>query len=195
MKSDKKLVLVALQGSVRPDNNTGKALAVAKKSAEQRDDVEFEIIDPTDLSLHLPGKGTSDDARWIQEKVKQADAILLATPEYHGSYSSVMKLLIDNLGFPSGLKGKPVALLGVASGRIGAIKALEHLRSVASHVGAMVLPGSVSVASVRSKFDSSGTILDESTASRIDQLVDNLIAYTRRHTCPENTFEEFVRES
>ena len=68
-----------------------------------------------------------------------------------------MKLLIDNLGFPSALSGKPVALLGVAAGRIGAIKALEHLRSVASHVGAQVLPGPVSVASVgRSSMEKDG---------------------------------------
>ena len=59
------------------------------------------------------------------------------------------KLVIENLGFPSVLAGKPVALVGVAAGRIGAIKSLEQLRGVCSHVGALVLPGAVSVAGVR----------------------------------------------
>jgi len=40
----------------------------------------------------------------------------LATPEYDGSLSSVMKLVIENLGFPSVLAGKPVALMGVGGG-------------------------------------------------------------------------------
>lgn len=185
--------LIALQGSVRPGNYTGKALAVAKHVFEKKPEIQFEIIDPANLTLHLPGKGITEDAKRMQEKIKQADGVLLATPEYHGSFSSVMKLLIDNMGFPSALKGKPVALLGVASGRIGAIKALEHLRSVASHVGAVVLPGPVSVASVKSKVDESGLLVDEATVSMIEQLMDNLIAYTIRHKCPENTLEAFVR--
>ena len=43
-----------------------------------------------------------------------------------------------------------LALLGVAGGRIGAIKSLEQLRAVCAHTGAMVVPGSVSVAGVLS---------------------------------------------
>ena len=65
------------------------------------------------------------------------------------------KLIIENLGFPSVLATKPVALLGVAAGQIGAIKSLEQLRSVLSHVGAIVLPGPVSVAGVQGVFDES----------------------------------------
>ena len=48
--------------------------------------------------------------------------------------------MIENMGFPSVLAGKPVSLLGVAAGRIGAIKSLESLRGVCSHIGAIVLP-------------------------------------------------------
>ena len=194
LDAKKKITIVALQGSVRADNNTGKALAVAKRFADEHLEVNLKIIDPTNLTLPLPGQGASEDAKWIQDEVREADAIILATPEYHGSYSSVMKLLIDNLGFPSALKGKPVALLGVAAGRIGAIKALEHLRSVASHVGALVLPGPVSVANVRAKFDDDGTLLDEQVQSMIEQLLSNLRDYTLRHICPKNTLESFVRE-
>ena len=148
--------LVALQGSVRPGNNTAKALALVADEIQKHPGITLEIVDPTTMHLPLPGQGTSEDAKRMQQLVAAADGIILATPEYHGSFSSVMKLLIDNLGFPSALSGKPVALLGVAAGRIGAIKALEHLRSVASHVGAQVLPGPVSVASVGSSMEKDG---------------------------------------
>ena len=60
--------------------------------------------------------------------------MVLATPEYHGSFSSVMKLLIENMGFPSVLAGKPISLLGVAAGRIGAIKSLENLRDLIDYM-------------------------------------------------------------
>jgi len=73
--------------------------------------------------LHLPFPGTDPDsaaARKFKQTVSQATGVVLATPEYHGSFSSVMKLAIENMGFPAALAGKPVALLGVAAGVIGA---------------------------------------------------------------------------
>ena len=151
------------------------------------------VIDPATLSLQVGGRETTEDAVWMQEQIKAADGVILATPEYHGSYSSVIKLMIENMGFPSTLRGKPVSLLGVASGRIGAIKSLEHLRSVASHVGAIVLPGPLSVASVQSKFDDEGQLVDEATNSRIEQLADNLINYITAHICPARNLESFAR--
>ena len=185
--------LVALQGSVRPGNYTAKALAVVADAVRQQGGVSLEIIDPTNMDLRLPGQGTSDDVRRMQETVAAADGVILATPEYHGSFSSVVKLLIDNLGFPSKLSGKPVALLGVAAGRIGAVKALEHLRCVASHVGALVLPGPISVARVRTVFDEDGHILNEDAVAMIRRVPIALIDYINRHVCPAFTLEAMVR--
>ncbi len=189
------LKIVAIQGSVRPENNTAKAIAVLSRHLAKQPDIQFEVIDPTDMTLALPGKGETEDAKRIQAILADADGVVLATPEYHGSYSSVMKLMIDNMGFPSGLSGKPVALLGVAAGRIGAIKALEHLRSVASHVGAIVLPGPVSIANVRNAFDDQGNVLDEGLQRLIEGLVDGLIDYIKTTTCHLKGFEAFTRES
>src|SRR5581483_3607396 len=105
-------------------------------------DVEVTPIFFDQLDLPLPGLPAKDAAavERFRESVKEATGLLLASPEYHGGISSPMKLAIDNLGFPSVLTGKPVSLLGVAAGVIGAIKALEQLRGIWSHVGALVLP-------------------------------------------------------
>lgn len=93
--------------------------------------VEVDVFDPAQIDLPLPGAGNpSASVEAMNQAVAAATGVILATPEYHGSYSSVIKLVIDNLGFPSTLSGKPVSLLGMAAGQIGAIKALEHLRSV-----------------------------------------------------------------
>ena len=76
----------------------------------------------------------------LQDTVRAAIAVVLVTPEYHGSFRSVMKLIIVNLGFPSVLAGKPVALLGVAAGSTGVTKSLEPLRGGVSHSGSFVPP-------------------------------------------------------
>lgn len=185
--------VVALQGSVRPGNFTAKALALLVDEIGRDAKVSIEVIDPTSLHLPLPGQGGSEDAKRMQAAVAAADGVIFATPEYHGSFSSVTKLIIDNLGFPSVLSGKPIALLGVAAGRIGAIKALEHLRSVASHVGGIVLPGPVSVAQVNTVFDEEGNCLDAGTEKRIRGVATNLIHYIENHICPRIALEAMVR--
>lgn len=187
--------LVAIAGSVRPGNFTSKALALAVDEVRKNHpDIAIDVFDPAKLDLPLPGSGKqSKDVETLKAAVAAATGVLLATPEYHGSYSSVMKLVIDNLGFPSVLSCKPVSLLGVAAGQIGAIKATEHLRSVCSHVGAIVLPGVVSVPGVNKLFDDQGRCLDPAIEKRIRSAATNLINFIHDHICPKIALEEMVR--
>ena len=136
--------IIAIGGSVREDNYTWKALSLVGDELNKKTDIKYELIDPRNIDLPLPGLNSNSQIDNLQKSVSEATGIILATPEYHGGISSVMKLIIDNLGFPSVLAGKPIALLGVAAGQIGAIKSLEQLRSICSHVGAIILPGPVS---------------------------------------------------
>ncbi len=156
--------------------------------------VSYQLIDPKDFKLPFPGLGEhSVDAVRLNAIVKTATGIIFATPEYHGSFSSVTKLIIENLGFPSALAGKPIALLGVAAGDIGAVKSLESLRSVCSHVGGIVLPGPVSVAHVHEAFDDEGHCIDKKVDKRIRSLFLNLIDYIDTFICPNINLEDLVR--
>jgi FMN reductase len=186
--------IVLISGSVRPGNFTGKALALVTAEIRKHSDIAAEQIDPAGMNLPLPGMGggSADSAR-LRESVSGATGVILATPEYHGSFSSVIKLVIENLGFPSALAGKPVALLGVAAGQIGAIKALEGLSSVCTHVGAIVLPGPVSVANVNRMFDAQGNCLDAAVEKRVRSLAVNLIDYIRGSICPRIAMEAMAR--
>ena len=106
----------------------------------------------------------------------------------------MLKCVIENLGFPSTLAGKPIALLGVAAGQIGAIKSLEQLRSICSHVGAIVLPGPVSVAGVNRVFDESGRCTDEAVEKRVRSVATAMLQYLEDHVCPKYALEATVRE-
>lgn len=68
--------------------------------------------------------------------------------------------MFENASYPSEMKDKPISLFGIASGSIGAIKSLEHLRSVCSHIGSFVLPRVVSIANIEEKFDENGKCID-----------------------------------
>ncbi|MBI1941038.1 MAG: NAD(P)H-dependent oxidoreductase [Acidobacteria bacterium] len=188
--------IVAIPGSVRPGNFTAKALDLVMDEFTKHPEVEAERIEIE--ALELPPPGLRPDApgpKVLRQKVAAATGVIFATPEYHGSFSSVLKLAIENLGFPSALAGKPVALLGVAAGQIGAIKSLEHLRSVCSHVGAIVLPGPISIANVQKVFDADGDgrALDPRIEKTIRSVATNLLGYIQANICPRFALEALVR--
>lgn len=188
--------ITAICGSVRPENATSKALRVAVDALAAQPDVEVTTVQLEELDLPLPGLPARDPEALerFQGLVAGATGVLLASPEYHGGVSSPMKLAIDNLGFPSVLAGKPVALLGVAAGRIGAIKSLEQLRGICAHVGALVLPGAVSVAQVHRAFDEHGACVDEEVEAQIRGAASALIEHIRGAVCPRVHMEAMARD-
>jgi chromate reductase, NAD(P)H dehydrogenase (quinone) len=186
--------IVVINGSVRPGNHTSMASALVVDELRKDAKVSAHVINPADYHLPFPGTDPhAEGTKRLQQEVKDATAVILATPEYHGSFSSVMKLVIENLGFPSVLAGKPVGLLGVAAGSIGAIKSLEQLRSVCSHIGAIVLPLPISVPNVRKVFDSSGRPLDPLVDKLIRTLATNVMNYIHQNICPSVTLERLLR--
>lgn len=187
--------ITCLLGTSRPGSYTAKALALVVDEFQSDPDVSPTVIDPADMELNFPGRGPAADATKMVESVTNATGLVLATPEYHGSFSATLKLMIENLGFPSVMAGKPVVLLGVAAGRIGAIKSLEQLGSVCSHVGAIVLPGSVSVANVRSMFDADGIPTDPTVEKQVRGLAKSLKDYISQAVCPAHNLEAMVRQA
>lgn len=184
--------IVTISGTSRPDNYTAKALAIVNDELAHRN-VPTTFFDGRDLSLSFPGHIPTEDGERLRTAVEGASGVILATPEYHGSFSAMSKLIIENLGFPSVLKGKPVALVGVAAGRIGAIKSLEQLRGVCAHIGAIVLPGSVSVAGVQAAFDEEGNCTDPAVEEALRGIGGSLLEFIENYVCPKFALEAMVR--
>ncbi len=184
--------IVSICGTSRPGNYTGMALSIVNEELT-RLGVSVTPMDAGDLSLSFPGQPETEDSKNLRKAVEDASAVVFATPEYHGGYSAMAKLVIENLGFPSVLRNKPTALLGVAAGRIGAIKSLEQLRAVTSHIGALVLPGSVSIAGVQAAFDKDGTCMDPDVEATLQGLAASLVEFMKEYVCPKYQLEEMVR--
>lgn len=193
MSENHTLKIAILVGSVRPGNYSMMAAHLVQQEFKKHPTVGVDFIDTAQLTLPLPGQAPTPDVANLQSRVRSAAAVVFVTPEYHGSFSSVTKLLIDNLGFPSALGGKPIALLGVAAGAIGAIKSLEHLRSVCSHIGGMVLPLAISVPQVNKVFDTDGKCLDPNIEKVVRGVATRLMDYMENHVCPKLTLEAILR--
>lgn len=185
--------MVTICGSSRPDNYTQHVLGVVNAALRERG-ADVTVFLSQELSLAFPGQPSTDDGTRLREAVEAADAVVIATPEYHGTFSAMTKLVIENLGFPSKLANKPVALVGCAAGRIGAVKSLEQLRGVCAHTGAFVMPLAVSVAGVRKAFDAEGNVTDEGAGKALEGVAETLLSFLRDYVQPKRCLEEMVRE-
>lgn len=172
-----------LLGSLRAGSNSARIAALVGDGLRSQG-ADVEIVDPRQLDLKVPGHpaaAAENEALGVRLKAQVAasDAVVLVTPEYDGSYSAVLKILIEHLGYPSALQGKPVALIGVASGAIGALKALEHLRGICLHIGALVMPTERSFGVAHRLFDADGACKDSDTEAASAAYAEEVLAFVR----------------
>jgi NAD(P)H-dependent FMN reductase len=114
--------------------------------------------------------------------MKEHDAFLIASPEYNGF---VPPLLINIFSWCSrpeegdtmlvATRGKHIGLMATSPGGLGGIRMLPRLREALADLGAITLPGMVSVGSAMKAFDDEGQIVDEQTKARIEALIDTVI--------------------
>ncbi|MDP2309424.1 MAG: NAD(P)H-dependent oxidoreductase [Pseudomonadota bacterium] len=171
--------VLAVCGSLRPSSSTRSALAVALAAAGQRG-AEVGWVDISGLpwcdGRAVDAYGPRVDA--FRAEVASADALLLGSPEYHGSFTGVLKNALDLCG-PEDLRGKLIGLVATARGDAGAMNTLNHLRQVSRWVGAWVLPAQVSVPRAADAFDALGQARREGLGEELALLGTELVRYGR----------------
>ena len=175
MKMTEREHVVALCGSQRDGSYTRQALDRVLTAAEERG-ATTDLVDLASLDLPVfdPDRTDAGDADALRERVRAADAVVLGTPMYHGSYASPLKTAIDYCGFDE-FEGTTVGLL-VDTGGGFPTPALEHLRSVARALDAWVLPHRVAIPNSHSAFEG-GQLVDESLIDRVETLGRDLVDY------------------
>jgi chromate reductase len=168
------ITVAAFSGSLRKGSYTTKLVKAFQKLAPEG--VNVKIIDISqlpfinqDLEENLP-----QTVKELQAAIQQADAILLATPEYNRSYSPVLKNALDWGSRPEGQnkwKGKPVAVIGCTPYLLGAFGAVNHLRQVIMYLDMYALQQpEFYLGKAADKFNDQGDLQDEETRGKIKDL-------------------------
>jgi chromate reductase, NAD(P)H dehydrogenase (quinone) len=174
--------ILAIPGSLRRlSYNRGLLRAAA---AHAPDGVEIEIYD--DLESLPPFNEDRESAPGpvvedLRHRIREADAVLIATPEYNTTMPGQMKHLVDWTSRPYGpqaaLYGKPVAVVGVSKTDYGALWAQDHLRKSLGISGARVTDAELSVGRAEEKFDENSELTDLETIGQLDEIVQALLRH------------------
>jgi chromate reductase len=119
----------------------------------------------------------------LKRRVREADAILIVTPEYNYSIPGVLKNAIDWASRPYGdsaWSGKPVAIMGASIGTIGTARAVPSATGIRLFEYVSGQPAEVMIGSAAERFDAQGNPTDETTKDHIRRLLQSLVDQTAR---------------
>lgn len=162
-------------GSTRPGRVTPRIAKWVAANAAQLPDTTVEVVDLADYQLPFldepvspqfnPDRQPNPEARKWLDKVAQADAYVLVTPEYNRSYSAVLKNALDYLDFQ--IAKKPVAL--VAHGSTGGAQAVAHLRGVLPGLKSFTTPTATFIIGRGGElFDEAGNLSDAAQSNPVN---------------------------
>jgi chromate reductase len=177
--------VLGICGSLRKNSYNAMALKVAGENLPPG-----MILDVFDKMVEIPlynedvkEKGFPPPVADLRARIKSADALLLATPEYNYSISGVLKNAIDWASRPPDqpFDGKPVAIMGASRSLYGTARAQYHLRQTCVFLNMFPFnKPEVLIIQAQNKFDAQGKLTDEPTRKFIADLMVALADWTKR---------------
>lgn len=179
-------LVVGMGGAIRPSSTSEQALrlflrGLADRGAETKlflgADLDFPLYDPV-TPINSPGISA------FVEAIRKCDALVVATPVYHGAVTGLIKNAIDHLTALMNdtrpyLAGRPVCCIAAGGGLQGAVTALNGLRDIVHALRGWPTPMQIPVNSSAKPFDEDGTCNDPRLTKMIMAAQEDLWSFTR----------------
>lgn len=177
--------LLAFSGSTRSGSFNSKTVAIAAEGARKAG-AEVKVVDLKDYTLPIyngdleEAEGLPEKAAKLQALFAECDGFLIASPEYNGFFSPLLKNTLDWISrlpdaAPSPFDGKVAAIMSASPGGLGGMRGLVHVRQLLTNLGVIVLPDQVAISSAYKAFDESGKLTDERKAKQLEALGAQLV--------------------
>lgn len=176
--------VAAIVGSIRKDSTNLKIVEFMKERYAGQLDIELVLLHNVPMfNLDLENN-PPQEALDFKYKVRKAEAVLFAVPEYNFSMPGVLKNAVDWMSRAGmDLQGKPSFIVGSSIGVFGSLRAQMHLREALSNpaLAPQILPGNeVYIGSVQDKLNENGEIIDSATLDFLDNVVNNFVEFYNR---------------
>jgi chromate reductase len=179
------LDVAAIVGSLRRESYTRRLVEALAKLAVPS--VRIEIVGIGDLPFYNQDDEPAPPQPWVafRSRIKRADGVLFATPEYNRSFPGSLKNAIDVGSRPWGPSvwaGRPAAVISCSPGNIGGFGAHHHLRQVLAGVDMATMAGPEAyIAGADKLFDQNGEFTNPATRDFCTKFVRTFESWIRRN--------------
>lgn len=179
--------VLVFAGALRKGSQNRKFAAVAAARA-QKAGAEVDHLDFAEVAMPVydgdleEASGLPQGAVELRQRIANAQALIIASPEYNASIPGALKNAIDWASRPpSPPFAKKVGLLLAASpGAFGGIRMLPELRRVLSGLGVMIISPQIALGRAHEAFDEAGELKNEHTSKDLDSAIAELLTVTRK---------------
>ena len=185
--------IIVFAGSARKES-TNKKLAKYGANKLKEAGVEATFIDLADYTMPIydgdleDAEGLPENAQKLKKLFMEHDGFLIASPEYNGSFSPLLKNVIDwasrapqNDSPPlSAYKGKTAGIFSTSPGGLGGLRGLVHLRSLLGNIGVHVIPNQAAIGGGFEAFDDNGNLVNENHINMVNAVVEQLAETTKK---------------
>ncbi len=177
--------VLGFAGSLRQASYNRALLRAASELAPEG--MLIKIFDLLVIPLYngdVETRGDPEPVAAFKQAIRQADALLMVTPEYNHGVPGVMKNAIDWASRPprdAALNGKPVAIIGASPGVTGTARGQSQLRQAFEFTNSYAMPQpELLVFRENEKFDTEGKLTDETTRELLRKFLEAFGAWTMR---------------
>lgn len=148
----------------RPDSNTRKVAseyqAVLEVSGEKCQVLDLKEVDSGWIQASNYGENCDEFEEIVSTYIRPVEKLVFITPEYNGSFPGYLKFFMDACNHGD-WSGKKTALMGLASGRAGNVRGLDHLTGILHYLGSEVFSKKVYLSQINNSLDGDGQIRDD----------------------------------
>lgn len=106
-----------------------------------------------------------------------AEKFVLVMPEYNGSFPGILKLMMDNSDIRKVWWYKKAMLVGVADGRAGNLRGLDHMTNILHYMRMHILYNKIPISRINEEIDENGNVLKPATLKVIEQQIDEFLKF------------------
>lgn len=167
-----------ISGSPRKNSVTRRVAVALEKIFKEKTEHETGLIDlrehdlPSLQTVFTSIENTPEQYKELAERIFNADAFILVSPEYNGSFSPAMKNLLDH--FPKQYR-KVFGIATASPGAMGGIRAAMQLQQLVFALFGIGSPHMLVVPAVDKKFDEEGKLLDAYFEKTINSFVNEFL--------------------
>lgn len=167
------VMITIISGTNRPQSNTLKVAHLYANYLTNKGITNHLLsLEGMDICLR------SDQIKDIEQKyLIPSQKIIFIIPEYNGSYPGCLKLFLDNTDVRKVWQNKKALITGLADGRAGNLRGLDHLTNVLNYLKVNVFYNKIPLSKINSELDELGNWQIDATKNVIEEQIEGFLAF------------------